>query len=156
MRRVTAIDSRRGDGLPHAAAQDGGSSAASIPRGGPRSPTKRRRSGSANTPRLRTALWSPTATLFLSMGLSDTEAARALGRTVPPSVAAALGVTAARDRRSLLEVSRAVPGQSDEAQDAVMFASADYPPAWAFRVPRPGRQQLEAALAVAEVGEAGA
>ncbi len=91
------------------------------------------------------------ATLFLSMGLSDTEAARAVGRTVPHSVAAALGVTAARDRRSLLEVSRAVPGQSDEAQDAVMFASADYPPAWAFRVPRPGRQQLEAALAVAEV-----
>ena len=91
------------------------------------------------------------ATLFTSLGLSDAEAARALGRTVLPSMASALGVTTARDRRSLLEVSRAVVGQSDEAQGLRLFASQEYPPAWAFRVPRPGRQQLEAALAVAEV-----
>ena len=91
------------------------------------------------------------ATLFLSLGLSASEAATALGRTIPPSVAAALGVATARDRRSLLEVSHAVAGQSDEAQDALMCVSGEYPSYWAFRVPRPGRQQLEAALAVAEV-----
>ena len=91
------------------------------------------------------------ATLFLSLGLTATEAATALGRTIPPSVAAALGVATARDRRSLLEVSHAVAGQSDEAQDGFLYVSGEYPPYWAFRVPRPGRQQLEAALAVAEV-----
>ena len=91
------------------------------------------------------------ATLFLSLGLSESETARALGRTVPPSVGAALGVSSARDRRSLTLVSLAVAGQSDEAQEPQMFASGEYPPSWAFRMPRRGRQQLEAALAVAEV-----
>ncbi|MDE2861594.1 MAG: hypothetical protein OYI31_00865 [Chloroflexota bacterium] len=91
------------------------------------------------------------ATLFLSLGLSATEAVRALGRTVPPSVASALSVAASHDRRSLLQVSYAVTGQSDEAQEPQMFASQEYPASWAFRMPPRGRQQLEAALAVAEV-----
>ena len=91
------------------------------------------------------------ATLFLSLGLSESETARALGRTVPPSVAAALGVEAVRDRRSLMSVSMAVAGETDEAQALQMFASEEYPPSWAFGMPRRGRQQLEAALAVAEV-----
>ncbi len=91
------------------------------------------------------------ATLFLSLGLTESETARALGRTVPPSVASALGVAAARDRRSLTLVSMAVAGESDEAQAWQMFASEEYPPSWAFGMPRRGRQQLEAALAVAEV-----
>ena len=91
------------------------------------------------------------ATLFLSLGLSAAEAARALGRTVPPSVASALGMAAARDRRSLLQVSYAVAGQSDEAQEPQLFVLREYPPPWGFGMPRRGRQQLEAALAVAEV-----
>ena len=91
------------------------------------------------------------ATLFQSLGLSESETARALGRTVPPSVASALGVAAARDRRSLMSVSTVVAGQSDEPQEPQMFASTEYPPPWAFGMPRRGRQQLEAALAVAEV-----
>ena len=91
------------------------------------------------------------ATLFLSLGLSESETARALGRTVPPSVASVLGVAAAKDRRSLMLVSQAVAGQSDEAQEPQLFVSREYPPPWALQVPRPGRQQLEAALAVAEV-----
>ena len=91
------------------------------------------------------------ATLFLSLGLTESETARAIGRTVPPSVASALGVAAARDRRSLMSVSTLVAGQTDEAQAWQMFASEEYPPSWAFGMPRRGRQQLEAALAVAEV-----
>ncbi|MDP6494385.1 MAG: hypothetical protein QGI09_02950 [Dehalococcoidia bacterium] len=88
---------------------------------------------------------------FLAQGLSLSETANALKTSVPPSLAGALGLTSVQDREALVETAQSVAGYEGNPIEGSMYLTFTYPPPWAYRVPMPGQEQLEAILAVAEV-----
>ena len=92
-----------------------------------------------------------SAIFFLAQGLSLPEAANALKNTTPTSLSKALDLTSARDREALVEVAWGMAGQTGETLDGTMYFADTFPPAWAYRVPKPGQEQIETVLAVAEV-----
>ena len=93
---------------------------------------------------------------LLSKHLSERQTSNALKHLVPPSLTKALRLRRFDDKIQLINACRAllpIPStkQSSSIVEDVLYSFDSYPPSWTYEIPKPGREQLETVISVAEV-----